>query len=360
MLLALFLSWAVAAAAGAPAVQDAAPAVCDLHTTERIVAVGDVHGAYDQFLGILRTAGLVDARERWTGGRAILVQTGDVLDRGAESRRALDLLRRLERDAARAGGRVYALLGNHEGMRMVWDWRYVSVEELDAFRTGGSAELRERAYALNAAEAERAATAGQKPYDAAEFRERFLKAIPLGFIEMRQAFAPPGEYGKWLRERPASVKVNGILFVHGGVSPATAALGCDGINETVRREMAVAVPTADQLASMLSSSPDGPLWYRGLAEEPDPEFAPEVAKVLDVLGARAIVVGHTIPTHFRISARFGGRVIQIDTGMLGGRFYPGGVASALEIRGDAVTAIYPKGRERLSAPALERAQRTGR
>jgi hypothetical protein len=49
--------------------------------------------------------------------------------------------------------------------------------------------------------------------------------------------------------------------------------------------------------------------------------------------------------------RFDGRVVQIDTGMLGGSFYSGGVASALEIRGDALTAIYQNRRERLSAPA---------
>jgi len=340
-----------AAVGGAAARQTDAPAVCDLRTTERIVAVGDVHGAYDRFVDILRTAGLIDSRERWIGGRAILVQTGDVLDRGADSRRALDLLRRLERDAARAGGRVYALLGNHEVMRMVWDWRYVSQAEIDAFRTGGSDDLRERAYTLSAAEAERTAAAQQSEYDAAAFRARFLKAVPLGFIEMRQAFGPTGGYGRWLRQQPAVIKINGIVFVHGGIHPDTAALGCEAINDTVRRELQVANPTPDQLLTMLSSRETGPLWYRGLAEEPDPEFAPEVTKILDALGARAIVVGHTAPSRFRIRTRFGGRVVQIDTGMLGGSFYPGGVPSALEIAGDTITAIYPSGRERLGSVA---------
>jgi hypothetical protein len=108
---------------------------------------------------------------------------------------------------------------------------------------------------------------------------------------------------------------------------------------------------------MLSSSETGPLWYRGLAEEPDPAFAPEVTNILSLLGARAIVVGHTIPAGFRMVTRFDGRVIQIDTGMLGGSFYPGGVASALEIRGDTLTAIYQNSRERLSVPAPVAASR---
>src|SRR5262245_27458863 len=99
----------------------ALPSVCGLETAERVVAIGDVHGAYGRFVAILREAGLIDQRERWTGGRAVFVQTGDVLDRGADSRRALDLLRKLETDAARAGGRVVPLLGNHEIMRMLGD-----------------------------------------------------------------------------------------------------------------------------------------------------------------------------------------------------------------------------------------------
>ena len=336
-------------AAQAPA-SNAWPA-CDLRTTERIVAIGDVHGAYDRFVEILRAAGLVDGRTRWSGGRAILVQTGDVVDRGPDSRKALDLLRRLEGEAARAGGRVYPLLGNHEVMRMLFDWRYVSPEEIAAFRTFDSADMRERAYALVSADVARRAKAEEKPFDEAAFREQFMKEIPLGYVEMRQAFGPAGEYARRLRERHAVVKINGIVFVHGGINAATAALGCAGINEAVRRDLMVANPTPEQALTMLSSSETGPLWYRGLAEEPDPAFAPEVTNILSLLGARAIVVGHTIPAGFRIVTRFDGRVIQIDTGMLGGSFYPGGVGSALEIRGDMLSAIYQNGRERLSPPA---------
>ena len=343
----------VAGARPVPAAQqpNAWPA-CDLRTTERVVAVGDVHGSYDGLVAILRTAGLIDARARWSGGRAILVQTGDVVDRGPDSRKALDLLRRLEGEAMRARGRVYPLLGNHEFMLMIGDWRYVSAEELAAFRTADSADLRERAYAIVLADAQRRAQEQQQPpLDDAAFHAEFVKEIPLGYIEMKQAFAATGEYGKWLRERHAVIRINGIVFLHGGISAATAALGCAGINDAVRRDLAVPNPTPEQVLAMLSSSETGPLWYRGLAEEPEPAFAPALTNILELLGARAIVVGHTVPADFRITRRFDGRVIQIDTGMLGGTFFPGGMPSALEIRGDTLTAIYQSGRERLSAPA---------
>src|SRR5262245_38273962 len=102
--------------------QTAAPVnECEVTGVERIVAVGDVHGAYDRFTEILRVAGIVDAGQHWTGARAHLVQLGDVVDRGPDSRKVLDFLKSLEKEAAAAGGRVHALIGNHEVMRMLSD-----------------------------------------------------------------------------------------------------------------------------------------------------------------------------------------------------------------------------------------------
>jgi len=318
--------------------------------------VGDVHGAYDGFVAILRAAGLLDGRDRWIGGRTVLVQTGDVLDRGPDSRRALDLLKRLERDADRAGGKVYALLGNHEVMRLVGDWRYVSAGEYAAFRNGDSEELRDRAYQIAAGNAAQQARRDGKPYDAAAFRARFVNEIPLGSLEMGQAFGPRGEYGRWLRKHDTIIRINGIVFLHGGVSPSAAAMGCEAINATVRREIAGPPPSAETAASLFASSDTGPVWYRGLAQEPETAFAPTLTSVLGQLGARAIVVGHTVSPG-RIAARFNGRVVQIDTGMLAmldGTAFPGGGASALEIQGDTTAAaIYVDRREPLQFPARE-------
>ena len=327
--------------------QAPASPVCGIRTTERVVAVGDVHGAYDSFVAILKAAKLIDARERWAGGKAVFLQTGDVVDRGADSRKALDLLRKLEREAARAGGRVIPLLGNHELMRLLGDWRYVSPGELAAFRRADSEDLRELAYqrALEATKA-RAQTERQ-PFDEVDYRARFLKEVPLGFLEMSQAFAAKGDYGPWMRARPVMAMVNGVAFLHGGVSDTVAPLGCDGINGAVGKELA-ALPTDPQaLAALLGASETGPLWYRGLAQEPEDTFAPTLTGILQRLGARAIVVGHTPVLPGKIGTRFGGRVVQIDTGMLNGTFYPTGVPAALELHGTTATAIYLDRREPL-------------
>jgi hypothetical protein len=324
---------------------------CDVRTTERVVAIGDIHGAHVRFQTLLKTLGLIDQRDRWTGGRTHLVQTGDVLDRGPDSKLALDLLRKLEREARRAGGRVHALLGNHEVMRMVGDWRYVSEGETAAFRTGRSQEIRQNAGAIFASQAEARAKEQKTPFDPVAFKERFERDYPLGAIEMTLAFQKGGEYGDWLRQRPTMVKINGIVYMHGGVSEPRSTLGCQGINDVVTKELSGPPVPPEQLLSQVSSAEDGPLWYRGLATEPEEAFTPTLETILQRLQARAIVVGHT-PTEGRIQTRFGGRVVQIDTGMLNGTFFPNGVPSALEVKGATMEAVYLDRREPLATPLL--------
>jgi calcineurin-like phosphoesterase family protein len=350
---AAILASAVAAARPAAQPRGQAPAFpCDIQTTERIVAVGDIHGAFDQFVAILRAAGIVDNRNRWSGKKAVLVQTGDVLDRGPDSKKAIDLLRKLEGDAQRAGGRVYALLGNHELMRLVSDWRYVSQGETDAFKTADSNDLRERAFTVFSTEAEKAAKAVGKPFDPAAYREQFMKEVPLGSLEMRFAFDAKGEYGAWVRQRAAVARINGIVFLHGGISEPVSMMGCEGINAAVQKDLqAVPVPL-EKVPALFSASETGPLWYRGLASEAEATLAPAVDVILERMKARAIVVGHTTVLPGKITPRLGGKVIQIDTGMVNGEFYPGGVASALELQGGKATAIYVDRREPLSVPSL--------
>ena len=326
--------------------------LCDIDTNERVVAVGDIHGAFDNFVAILRTAQVVDNRNRWIGRRMVLVQTGDVLDRGADSKQVIDLLRRLEREAQQAGGRVISLLGNHELMRLLLDLRYVSRGEIEAFRTADSARLRDQLLTTLNEQATHAAKTEGRVHDAAAYREHLLKELPLGMIELRQAFGPQGDYGRWIRERPAIARINGVLFLHGGISPQIASLGCDGINAAVSRELA-ALPSREQDVTLLSASESGPLWYRGLALQREEELAPVLPAILEQMNARAIVIGHSTVLPGRIATRLNGRIVLIDTGMVGGEFYKGGVPSALEWQGAALSAVYLDRREPLSAPALQ-------
>src|SRR4029450_4721943 len=92
---------------------------------ERIVAVGGVHGAFEEMVSILQRAGLIDAEHHWSGGASVLVQTGDLVDRGPKSRAVMDLVMNLEKEQSQQKGRVVALLGNHELMILYGDLRYV-------------------------------------------------------------------------------------------------------------------------------------------------------------------------------------------------------------------------------------------
>ena len=171
-------STAALTAAPAPA-QSTGGDVCALTTTDRVVAIGDVHGGFDQFTAILKEAGIVDKNRKWAGGKTIFVQTGDLVDRGPDSRKALDLLRQLEKDAPKTGGRVIALLGNHEVMRVIGDTRYVSPGEYAAFRDAKSEDLRKNYYeSISADRAAKARAAGEK-FDEPAFRKSWYEAAPL-------------------------------------------------------------------------------------------------------------------------------------------------------------------------------------
>jgi Calcineurin-like phosphoesterase. len=277
---------------------------------ERIVAVGDVHGDLNQFHTLLREAGVIDQRDRWSGGRTHLVQVGDVPDRGPDTRKIMDLLMRLESQARKAGGNVHALIGNHEAMNLYGDLRYVTSEEFDAFRTGASEQVREAFFEQHVEELKRNPPAQGLPEFDAAYRKKWNHEHPLGYFEHRLNFGPNGRYGRWIRGHNAVVKINDTLFLHGGISPKYAAMSAEQINAAVRAELS----DFAKLEGGLTLDQEGPLWYRGLAQEDEAALAPHVEALLRSHKAQRIVVGHT-PTPGAVLPRFQGRVVAIDVGL---------------------------------------------
>ena len=294
----------------------------------RVVAVGDIHGDQDAFVRVLRDAGLVDAKLKWTGGKTHLVQTGDRVDRGPDSRKVMDLLQRLEKEAKKAGGLVHALVGNHEVMNMVGDLRYVIPEEFAAFRTPDSERRREQLWQMVQAERKKKE---EPPLGDAD-RTRFEAEHPLGWVEHRLAYAPDGAYGSWLRRLNAVVRIGDTLFLHGGISPKYADFPLRELNDRVRRELA----EPDPMTALVSSDPDGPLWFRGLAQG-DPALAPHLAAVLAMNESRRMVVGHTVTEGGLVFPRYDGRVVQIDVGL--SKYY-GGPPAALVLEEGKAFALH--------------------
>ncbi len=79
-----------------------------------IYIIGDVHGHLKKLVKLLQDAQLIDAEHSWKAGAAMLWFIGDLVDRGPDGIAVLDLVMRLQSEAAAAGGSVASLLGNHE------------------------------------------------------------------------------------------------------------------------------------------------------------------------------------------------------------------------------------------------------
>jgi hypothetical protein len=350
---------------------------------DRIVAVGDIHGNYDGFVSILQRAGLVDEDIRWVGGETTLVQTGDIFDRGVEVRKILDLLMRLEGEAAEAGGQVLALIGNHEGMNLTGFYRDVNPEVYASFVDDGSEKLRKAAYKdfKKYWRAKAAAMGAAPPIFSDEIKGQWMEAFPPGWLEHNQALGSTGVYGKWLRKRPVAVVIDDVLFIHGGVGPDLAGLTVAEINAQVAEEIATfdrlrelmisrrLVPSTAGLSSMINAykeqdppdpeyaalagadawlirSPGGPLWFRGAARWDEESETERMVGLLAGVGAKKMVGGHTVQHEGRIETRFDGRVFLIDTGMLSS-VYEGGQPSALIIENGRFKAVYTDGSEEI-------------
>lgn len=323
---------------------------------QRIVAIGDLHGDHDAWRAIAKAAGLIDAKGKWSGGNATLVQMGDIVDRGPDSLKIMRDLMSLQREAPKRGGRVIVLLGNHEAMMMIGDMRYVHPGEYAAFTSRDSRARRDRVYEANKSAIEAAFQQREPALTSAKIKEEWLREVPLGMVEYKAAWLPEGELGKWAVTNPAMVKVGDTLFVHGGISAAFANLPIDEIN----RLAATALKAKDASATAIINHPQGPLWYRGLITRGDGDeatLAPipvgatapltidqEIDLALNNYAVKRIVVAHT-PSRTGIIGGAGGKLWRVDSAI--SRAY-GGTPAYLEIVGDRVTAhnvARPAGKE---------------
>jgi hypothetical protein len=277
---------------------------------DSILVVSDVHGELDTLRAVLRSARVIDAQDRWSGGRVHMVVAGDLTDRGADVTAVLWLLYRLEAEAERAGGRLHVVLGNHEVMVMLADLRYVHPKEAALARAHGV------------------------PYDR--------------MFDPRRSIL-----GRWLVSKPAIVRIGDLLFAHGGVSR-------DYVGYTLQSfDDSLAAFTGEELFyrwadSTFATPPDtlgvrrrnaffngerSVFWYRGYAESDT--LSAELTAVLSRFGARTHVIGHTPgPT---IRERYDGSVILVNTVPFAAE------ALLLVRRGDAWEKwrVTGRGRERL-------------
>ena len=323
--------------------QAKAKKIDDYHWTgvERIVAISDLHGDYEQYLRVMGYAGLIDKNANWIGGDTHLVQTGDITDRGPDSRKIIDHIVKLAKQAKRKGGYVHMLIGNHEAMNVTGDLRYVSEGEFKAFTTRNSPVLQEKQWQAQL-QWMRANMLTFEELDLVAYRAEWEQKVPLGWVEHRQGWSLNGEYGSWTRKNPVAIKVNETIYLHGGISAKYCKLSLQSLTEQVQAAMESFDPAVDSIVT----DSLGPLWYRGLAREEEADlFSQTLDNILERYDAKRIVVGHT-PTGGVVWPRFGQRVVVNDTGI--GAHY-GSHIGILELSKEGAVAIY--GEKRIPLPS---------
>lgn len=269
----------------------------------RIVAIGDLHGDLEAARAALRLAGAMGAEGQWTGGNLVLVQTGDILDRGDDEAEIWKLFDRLAREAREDGGAVFLLNGNHEFMNAYLDFRYVSEDGFADFE-GAPPPSSPDSLLLTLAPEERGRAA---------------------------AFRPGGSAALRLARQNVAQVVGRTLFVHGGIVPGHLALGLDSLNAQAKAWLQGDGPEPDWVRGE-----ESPVWVRLYSRNPDVEACDTLRAVLEKLNLDRMVVGHTVQKT-GITAFCGGRVWAIDVGMA--EAY-GGRPEVLEIEGASVRSCW--------------------
>lgn len=268
----------------------------------RIVAIGDFHGDLGAARTALQLADAVDDQDQWIGGEMVVVQLGDQLDRGDDERAIVDLLTRLEAEAADAGGALHVLNGNHEVINIDLDFRYVT-------------------------------DAGWRDFDDVPGLD--LDDPRLGGLDDAQkhrgaAFVPGGPYAMVFASRRTVLQLGDNVFVHGGVTPAWASYGLDAVNADVSSWMRG--DTQQKPASV--SGENSVVWSRHYSMDTDAEDCTMLEQTLDILGAERMVVAHTVQSY--INSACNDRVWRVDVGMAD---YYGGMPQVLEIVDGVVQVI---------------------
>lgn len=262
----------------------------------RIVAVGDLHGDFNQSCAVLRLSRLIDNNNKWIGEDAYLVQLGDILDVGPDDILIVRLLMKLQKQAEARGGDVIQLLGNHELRNFQGDYTAVDPASL-------------------------ATCGGQKGRD--------------------DLLSNTSAVGRYLRTRKAIFHHGPFLFMHGGFSTATASMltslkRVDEFNTEIGNALlnGTISPLASGGLNLAEDNVDGvanPILVRSILNVK----CNELEKVLDrkFPGIQSVVVGH-VPHDSRDFGDWrlcGGRLIDIDFGLSRWKKGDPGHVAALEI-----------------------------
>jgi hypothetical protein len=296
----------------------------------------------------LRGTGLIDKKGHWTGGKTHLVQIGDVMDKGDNAKGILDLIRTLEKEAEEAGGKVHMLLGNHEEMNITGVAftypGYVTLKQFKSFISDRYCKNQEKKFRkkMRANHPREADSDSSIENNLDKYWEDFFKEVVKREMHpARRQYTKSFNqiYGRWLLKKNAVLKINDTIFVHGGISQRFSTWKLKEINKRLRLELSDlrwAVITSGKTSireseRLIVYDPEGPLWFRSLAQYRGKDYEKIVDEILLNLKAQRMVIAHTPQIIKEDMKRFGGKIWIIDTGISEVFRSSGGYLSALII-----------------------------
>ena len=324
------------------------PAIVVLPQSPDVFALGDVHADCDRLLEVLAGGRLISVTKdssgnltpKWIGGKAVLVITGDFIDKYTQAVRVVAALRQIQAQAAEAGGRVVVCLGNHEA-------EFLAAGGMDKKAAEFAAEL---------------TRAGVTPQNVAAGKDA------LGI-------------GAWLRQLPVGAKVGDWFFCHAGNTGGKTLVDLEAELEKELTEKGYATDLLLDPNSMLEARMHPRQWWD--AEDPalhdvdtssshhkkpaamgagnDNAAAPaKLVEVVKALGARHLVIGHQ-PGEIRFTSdgairakgemfeHYRGLFFMIDVGTSRGVASGRGALLYVRTRGNQTTAaaVYHDGLTRV-------------
>ncbi|CAN6485680.1 unnamed protein product [Victoria cruziana] len=285
----------------------------------RLVAVGDIHGDLQKAKQSLRVAQVIDENDRWIGGNTMVVQVGDILDRGGEELKILYFLEKLKQEASRSGGHLIVMNGNHEIMNMSRDFRYVTKRGFEEFE--------------NWAHWYNVGVHIKKLCNVLDVKFDAFRGIPTNLnreIRARIAALRPGGpiSTRFLASNPTVLIVGDSVFVHSGVLPGHVEYGLDKINKEVGEW--IRGMKGDSKPPSCVRGRDSVVWLRRYSTKHvgDGDCSVLQHALETIPNAKRMIVGHTIQES-GISGACQNRVIRIDVGMSKGCI--NGIPEVLEI-----------------------------
>lgn len=254
-----------------------------------------------------------------------MVQVGDVLDRGGGELKILYFLEKLKREAARSGGTIITMNGNHEIMNVEGDFRFVTQTALNEFRVWADwfcigNKMKSLCQGLEKP---------KDPFEGIPFVFRGVKEEFFdGFRARIAALRPNGPISsRFLSQNLTVLVVGDSIFVHGGLLPQHVTYGLERINEEVRDWIN---GLTGRFSPAHCRGRNGVVWLR--------KFSDKLAKNCDcstlehvlstIPGVKRMIMGHTIQ-EVGINGVCDNRAIRIDVGMSKGCI--NGLPEVLEI-----------------------------